>query len=68
MIIECLKSIASHELYVGKFYFKSKNYKAALSRLENLVIKFPDTGTHHEAMNCITECKKQLKGKKEEKK
>ncbi len=64
MIMESLKSIAAHELYVGKFYFKAKNYKAALSRLQKLVKQFPDMGSHHEAMQYIAECEKQIKEEK----
>ncbi len=63
MMMQCLKSIAAHELYVGKFYFKAKDYKAALSRLKRVVMKFPDMGTHHEAMQYITESENQLKNK-----
>jgi outer membrane protein assembly factor BamD len=61
LIMQCLKSIASHELYVGKFYFKAKNYKAALNRLKRVISNFPDKGTHHEAMLYITECENKLK-------
>ena len=49
----CLKSLAGHELYVGKFYFKKKNYKAALNRFKNVLYEFPDVGVHKEAIEYL---------------
>ena len=33
--------MADHEFYVGKFYFKTKNYNSAISRFEQLLQKLP---------------------------
>ncbi len=55
-IIKCYKSIAGHELYVGKFYYKAKKYKAALERFKRVVIRYPDVGTHQEALLYIANC------------
>jgi outer membrane protein assembly factor BamD len=55
-ITKCLQSIAGHELYVGKFYFKSKHYKAALNRFMAIVTQYPDVGIHQQALNYITQC------------
>jgi outer membrane protein assembly factor BamD len=52
----CLKSLAGHELYVGKYYFKKKNYKAALSRFKNIIYDFPDMGIHKEALDYLSLC------------
>jgi outer membrane protein assembly factor BamD len=52
----CLKSLAGHELYVGKYYFKKKNYKAALSRFKNVIYDFPDMGIHKEALDYLALC------------
>jgi outer membrane protein assembly factor BamD len=52
----CLKSLAGHELYVGKYYFKKKNYKAALNRFKNIIYDFPDMGIHKEALDYLALC------------
>jgi outer membrane protein assembly factor BamD len=52
----CLKSLAGHEYYVGRFYFKSMHYKAALSRFRAVVTQYPDVGVHYKALQYITRC------------
>lgn len=63
----CLSSMAAHELYVGKFYYKSRHYKAALDRLTQAVEKYPDTGITREAETYISLCKQKLEKKGKEK-
>jgi outer membrane protein assembly factor BamD len=58
----CLKSLAGHELYVGKFYFKKKNYKAALNRFKNIIYEFPDVGIHKEALDYMARCEVAMAG------
>jgi outer membrane protein assembly factor BamD len=55
-IVKCLQNIAGHEFYVGKFYFKSKHYAAALDRFMTVVTQYPDVGVHHQALGYITQC------------
>ncbi len=55
-INQCLKSLAGHELYVGRFYYKTKHYKAALHRFKAVLSRYPDTGFHQKAMYYITLC------------
>lgn len=55
-IAKCLQSIAGHQLYVAKFYFKSKHYKAALNRFKTIVTQYPDVGIHQQALNYIAQC------------
>ena len=52
-INQCLKSLAGHELYVGRFYYKTKHYKAALHRFKAVLSRYPDTGYHQQAMYYI---------------
>jgi len=59
----CLKSLAGHELYVGKYYFKKKNYEAALNRFKNIINEFPDVGIHKEALDYLALCETAM-GKK----
>ena len=57
-IKKCIKSIAGHEFYVGLFYFKSKHYKAALSRFKSILTDYPDVGVHQKALQYLNSCKK----------
>ncbi len=66
-IKKCLKSLAGHELYVGLFYFKSKHYKAALSRFKSVLTKYSDVGVHQMALQHIATCEALLKKQEEEK-
>jgi len=52
----CHKQLCGHDLYVGKFYFKSKHYKAALQRFQDVLTLYPDVGSHQEALRYIAEC------------
>ncbi|MFW6080340.1 MAG: outer membrane protein assembly factor BamD [Desulfosalsimonas sp.] len=47
-IKECRRRLAGHEFYVGRFYFKSGQYEAALNRFENLVSTYPDVEKYRE--------------------
>ena len=37
----CKGRLAGSELYIAKFYFKNKAYKAAISRLQGILINYP---------------------------
>lgn len=52
----CLQSIAGHELYVGKFYLRSKHYRAALERFKAVISDYPDVGMHYQALQYISQC------------
>lgn len=55
-IKECFKSLAGHDFYVGKFYYKSKHYKAALHRFKSVLSNYPDVGIHQKALQYIILC------------
>jgi outer membrane protein assembly factor BamD len=38
----CRQRLAEHELYVGRFYYKSKHYRAALGRLQKVLEAYED--------------------------
>ncbi|OAG27196.1 outer membrane protein assembly factor BamD [Thermodesulfatator autotrophicus] len=42
-IKECRESLGAHELYVAKFYYKTRRYRAAYYRLLYLLQSYPDT-------------------------
>lgn len=55
-IDECMKNLAEKDMYVGKFYFKSKHYKAAMDRFTSVVKNYPDFGLHKEAREYMERC------------
>ncbi|WP_457553971.1 outer membrane protein assembly factor BamD [Desulfobacula sp.] len=56
-IQKCSQNLSGHELYVANFYYKTKQYKAALKRYEHLVENYPDSKESKEALNKIPACK-----------
>lgn len=65
----CLYQLADHELYVGRFYFKAKKYKAALGRFQGILQKYPGMGYEDKirplAEICLKEMDKEEKKEKE---
>ncbi len=55
-MVECYKSLSGHQLYVGVFYYKQKNYKAAKKRFLDLIKKYPDVGHHYKALTYLANC------------
>jgi outer membrane protein assembly factor BamD len=54
---KCLIYLAEYELYVGHFYFKMGEYKAALERYSYIIKNYPDMGQYHEALEYMSKCK-----------
>jgi len=59
---KCLKSLAEHEFYVGRFYFKTKQYLAALHRFKTVLSDYPDVGVNWRALQYIVRCEDIIKG------
>ncbi len=55
-IVKCFQSLAGHEFYVGRFYFRQKNYQAALQRFLTVINQYPDVGYHYDALSYIARC------------
>ena len=55
-IVKCIQSLAGHEYYVGRYYFRAKNYKAALKRFMAVITNYPDVGVHYRALQYIAQC------------
>ena len=54
-IIKCQESLASHELEIGLFYYKSKHYQAAIHRFKTVLAQYPDVGEiHHQALQFLS--------------
>jgi outer membrane protein assembly factor BamD len=47
---ECREMLARHQLVVGNYYFKRANFRAAESRLAELMQKYPDTPVAPDAL------------------
>lgn len=57
---DCIRSMASHELTVAKYYFKVGRFKAALARFERVIRNYPDVGVQHEALYYLESCRQAI--------
>jgi outer membrane protein assembly factor BamD len=55
-MVACYQSLSGHEFYVGQFYYKNKNYKAAKARFTAVVAKYPDVGYLYDALTYLANC------------
>lgn len=60
LLRECLQDIAEHEFYVGRFYFRQKQYSAALKRFETVARDYPNVGLDYKIEYYIAETKKRI--------
>lgn len=60
----CIKNLAAKEMDTALFYFKSKNYKAALNRFALVVTAYPDFGLHQQALDYMAKCRAGLEAEK----
>lgn len=56
----CLNSIASHEMYIGRFYLKSKHYKSAMNRFETVLTSYSGLGFDAEAQELLNRSREKL--------
>ena len=42
LVQRCKNRLAEHEVYVGHFYLRTKNYQAAIKRLEQVLANYPN--------------------------
>ncbi len=52
---QCRERLAEHELYVARFYFRTKKYQPALQRLRQLINDYPETSAKDTALSLIKE-------------
>ena len=57
---ECKQRLGEQEFYVGQFYFKRKQYKAALRRFETIARDYANLGLDYKVNYFIGETKKRL--------
>jgi outer membrane protein assembly factor BamD len=56
----CYINLAEHELYVGHYYFKRKNYRGAMGRYQYVLDNYPDLGQYQVALEYLNKCKQKL--------
>ena len=59
------QSLAGNEYIIGRFYYKTKHYKAAHHRFMAVISKYPDVGYHQEALEYLAKCEAILAEQKE---
>jgi outer membrane protein assembly factor BamD len=50
---EGLERLAGHELSIGKYYYRTKQYEAAIGRFKRVITQYPDVGLYNEAIEYI---------------
>lgn len=59
-IRSCKKALGEKELYVGEFYFKTKEYRAALRRFEKISSEYANVGLDEKVSRLVGETKRRL--------
>jgi outer membrane protein assembly factor BamD len=54
-VAEAMNSLAGHEFYIGEYYYKRKDYAAAMRRFRGLIRAYPDSGYHPRAFTYISQ-------------
>ncbi len=57
---EALARLAGHDLFVGKFYYRTGHYRAAIYRFKRVLTQYPDLGLYPEALDYIHRCQQEL--------
>ncbi len=60
MLRECKRRLGEHEFYVGRFYYKSKKYKAALKRFETILREYSNVGLDYKVSYFMHETKRMI--------
>ena len=58
MIRDCKKTLGDQEFYVGEFYFKNRQYRAALQRFEKIAREYANVGLDYKVTYFIAETKR----------
>ncbi|MDY6863112.1 MAG: outer membrane protein assembly factor BamD [Thermodesulfobacteriota bacterium] len=62
-IAACQKKLVKNEFYIGNFYFKSKNYNAAISRFRSLLENYPPSEFDSKVIFYLGKCYLNLQNK-----
>ncbi len=61
---EAQKNIVAHEFYIGEFYLKKGDYRAALGRFEGIINKYPQTPHPPKLQSYLQACREKVKSLK----
>lgn len=59
-IKKCYQNLAGNEIQIASYYFRLRQYEAALNRYERVVRLYPDVGLHEEALSMIKTCRQKI--------
>ncbi len=59
-ITEVQRLLAGHDLFVGKFYYRTQRFNAAIGRFKQVITKYPDVGLYNEAIRYMEKSRKML--------
>lgn len=59
-VLDCKKAMGEREFYVGEFYFKIKEYRAALRRFEIITREYANVGLDEKVNRFIGETKRRI--------
>ncbi|MEW6186833.1 MAG: outer membrane protein assembly factor BamD [Thermodesulfobacteriota bacterium] len=59
-LLAAQKNLALHEFYIGEFYFKKRDYQAALDRFQGIAREFPEASHPPKLKNLIELSKERL--------
>jgi outer membrane protein assembly factor BamD len=60
-IVLCRKRLAEHDLYVGRYYLRTKSYTAALPRFDRVYQEYRDLGYGDDALYYLGLCYRKMK-------
>ena len=52
----CQETLARHDLFVGAYYFKAREFHAARVRFKDILASYPDVGVHRRALEYVALC------------
>lgn len=67
-MVFCRRRLAEHELYIGRYYFRTKDYAAALPRFDKVYHDYGDLGYGDDALYYLGLCYLRLEQKDEARK
>ena len=57
---ESIRRLANHDMVVGRYYFKTKRFRAASGRFKRVLTQYPDVGLYNQAMDYLRRAQEHL--------
>jgi len=61
---EAQRNVVAHEFYIGEFYLKKKDYRAALGRFEGIIKQYPQTPYPPKLQSYLQTCREKVSAAK----